>query len=158
MVICTKCKKEISGLKGEHTAIFSFVSCAIMTPLFGLGSLFLIPFGLYFYFFHHSRNHVCGDCRSEVCPDCSNQLSRRSYCKSCQVAHCPYCTHTQTITKGVSWATAIIVFIASPLIVALFFLVSAMSLWLIPTVYLIYEGVSSPVCQQCNKRILLSNV
>ena len=158
MVICCKCKNEANGYKGEYAALFSFVMAAILTPVFGLGMLTFIPFGLYFHFFHHSRDYVCGDCRGSNCPDCNKELSRRSYCRSCQVAHCPYCSHTQAVIKGVSWATAIVVFIVSPLIIALFFLVSALSVWLVPTAYLIYDGVSSPVCEQCQKKILLLSV
>jgi hypothetical protein len=46
----------------------------------------------------------------------------------------------------------------SPLILALIFISSAINIFLFPVAYLFYEGITSPRCHGCNKRILLSSI
>jgi len=158
MVICSKCSISMSGLKGEHAAALSWAAAVILIPLFGVGMAFLIPFGLYFYIFHHSRKYVCRDCRVTSCPACAGQITEHNYCKSCKVAYCPYCGHSQPVSRGVSWASAFVLLLLIPLIMALIIIFSVINIFLFPVAYLFYEGITSPHCQNCNKRILLSNV
>lgn len=157
MVVCSKCSKEASGLKGEIIALLSWGAAVILIPLFGIGMVVLVLFGLYFYLFHHSREYVCRDCRATTCLDCSGEITQNCYCKSCKKAHCPYCGYSQPISRGVSWTSAFFWVLISPLILALILIASAINVLLFPVVYLFYEGITSPRCSECNKRILLSS-
>lgn len=157
MVVCSKCSKADGGLKGEIVALLIWGAAVILIPLFGMGMVVLMPFGLYFYLFYHSRGYVCRDCRATTCPDCSGKITQNNYCKSCKKAHCPYCGHRQTISRDVSWTSAFFWVLLSPLILALIFISSAINVLLFPVAYLFYEGITSPRCSECNKRILLSS-
>ncbi len=92
----------MNGFKGEHAAWLSWVAAVILIPLFGVGMLVFVPFGLFFYLFHRSRDFVCGECRATSCPDCTGEITQNNYCSSCKVAHCPYCGHSQPVYSGVS--------------------------------------------------------
>lgn len=157
-IICSKCSKENSVPKGEHLAYFCWVSCLILVFLFGLGQLIFLPFGLYFYIFHHSRNFVCTECQTTTCPECSKKIIRKNFCGKCHKAYCPYCGHNQQIVSGVSRVKAILLFLVSSIIIALVFISGAINIWLFPVAYLFYEALSSPQCENCNRRILLINI
>jgi len=158
MVNCSKCSKAASGLKGELAAWLCWGTAVILIPLFGVGMVVFVPFGLYFYIFHHSREYICHDCRATSCPDCTGEITQHNYCKSCKAAHCPYCGHKQAVSNGVSWPSAIFLFLLSPLILALIFISSAINVLLFPVAYLFYEGTTSPRCRECKKRILISSL
>jgi hypothetical protein len=158
MVKCVECKIECDGPKGEHIAFALWAAAIVLMFLFGIGQLVFIPFGLYFYIFHHSSKYVCAECRNTSCPDGHGELTRQNFCKKCNSAYCPYCGHSQKIVSKVPWPKAILLFLVSPIVIILVLFCGAINIWLFPVAYFFYEALSSPRCNNCNKRILLTSI
>lgn len=158
MNICLKCSKDSAGVKGEKIAYVTWAASLIMIPLFGIGMIIFILLGLYLYLFHHSRDHICPNCQMVSCPECSGEITQHNFCKSCNIAHCQYCGHHQSVDRSVSWVSVFFMLIIAPFILVLIFALSAINIFLFPIAYLFYEGFTSPFCANCKRRILIASM
>ena len=150
--------KNSSGLRGERIAYIIWGIAIVFILLFRVVDLFLVAMGLYLYLFRHSRDHVCPACKLTKCTECSGELTQHNFCKSCSIVHCPYCNHHQVVDRSVIWVSAIFILLIAPLIVIIIFVLSAFNILLFMVAYFFYEGLSSSIWNNCNKRILISSL
>jgi len=163
MVTCTKCKKQIPGLRTEKIGygllIFSIPSS--LYDIYKMGyptiiSIALLILGIALITIFHSKNNFCPDCNPKKCPVCNNTLSPKFYCKNCNATVCPFCDSVQEKKKkSLSWFSAICAFFGGAflLLVFVFLMFTKFGFLDFIIAILLYLYLGSHKCMNCNNRI-----